>query len=296
MSNPVALLSLYLAFAVGLSSNLVSQAQLTFTIVDVSGARQTVISDIDGFGDIVGFFVDSSGVTHGFRKRLGSANSATGAFTQPINVPGSTGTWATGIDLNHIFVVGWYTDSNSIPHGFELASGKFTTVDVPGAMWTRALSVNSSGTIVGAYADSGGKIHGFLDDHGQGTFTPLDYPGATQTEINHIVNLRYMAGSFVDSSGVEHGVQGAAGILGSAIDFPGAGLTSANGVNDAVNIAGYYGSPGGPFHGYSLIGGQFQTVDFPGATDTRCNSINDSLEIVGQYTDSTGRVHGFIAK
>ena len=297
MSRLSAISSLSFALALGLCPTLLSQTQMTFATIDVPGARQTVAADIDGFGDVVGFYEDSSGVTHGFRKPPGNAASATGGFTRPINFPNSSGTWATGIDLNDIFVVGWYTDAKSVAHGFELASGQFTTVDVPGAVWTRALSVNSLGTIVGAYADSVGKIHGFLDDHGRGNFTTLDNPGATETEINHIVNLRYMAGSFIDSSGVAHGIQGADGMLGMVIDFPGAGFTSANGVNDAVNMVGYYGAgPAGPFHGYLLMGGQFQTIDFPGATDTRCNSISDSLKIVGQYTDSIGKVHGFLAK
>jgi hypothetical protein len=265
------------------------QEPLSFTRVDVGGAVETVVTDIDGFGDLVGFYRNAKGVHHGFRKMAGRITS--------ISVPGSTGTWVTGIDLNNIFVVGWYKDSRSKPHGFQLASGKFTTIDVPGAAWTRAFSVNSEGTIVGAYADTNGKVHGFLDDHGQAKFTTLDRQGAVFTEINHIVNLRYMAGTFIDSSGVEHGVQGADGMLGQVIDFPGAGLTSATGVNDAVEIVGYYGgSPAGPFHGYLLMGRQFRKIDFPGAIDTRCNSFSDALVIVGRYTDSDGKVHGFLAK
>jgi len=156
--------------------------------------------------------------------------------------------------------------------------------------------VNSLGTIVGAYANKTG-VHGFLDDHGQGIFTTLDFPGASVTEINSIVNLRYMAGFFVDSSKVEHGVVGADGMLGSAIKFPGAGLTTAQGVNNAINIAGYYGAgPAGPFHGYLLMGGQFRKIDFPRAIDTRCYAISDALAIVGRYTDATGKIHGFVAK
>ena len=102
---------------------------------------------------------------------------------------------------------------------------------------------------------------------------------------------------FIDSSGEEHGVEGASGMLGMSIDFPGAKLTTATGVNNAINIVGYYGtSNAGPFHGYLLMGGQFQTINFPGAIETRCNSVSDALEIVGRYTDSQGKIHGFTAK
>jgi hypothetical protein len=157
--------------------------------------------------------------------------------------------------------------------------------------------VNSLSTIVGAYADKAGAVHGFLDKNGLGTFTTLNVRGAVLTEVHSIVNLGYMAGIFVDSSSVEHGVRGAAGQLGSAINFPGAAITSADGVNDGIYIVGHYGaSAAGPFHGYLLSGGQFQKIDFPGATDTRCNGITDDLQIVGRYTDVKGVVHGFIAK
>ena len=264
------------------------QTALSFSTVDVPGATQTVVTDIDGSGNLVGFYV-SGDVSHGFRKVAGNFVS--------INFQGATGTWPSGIDLNNSYIVGWYTDSKSVSHGFKLASGTFKTINVPGAVWTRALSVNSMGTIVGAYADNAGKIHGFLDDRGNGVFTTLDYPEATLTEINHIVNLRYMAGMFIDSSGVEHGVQGADGMLGMAINFPGAKLTTATGVNNAVDIVGYYSSSNfGPFHGYLLTGGQFHTINFPDAIDTRCNSISDALEIVGRYTDRLGKIHGFFAK
>jgi hypothetical protein len=267
-----------------------SQRLLTFTTVDVRGATHTEANGVNLAGEIVGFYVDSKRVEHGFKDVAGKITT--------INFPGSTGTRAYGIDTNAIFIVGSYTDSTFTPHGFQLdASGKFTTVDVPGAAWTRVLSVNSADTIVGAYADTAGVVHGFLDKNGKGRFTTLDFAGAVLTEIHSIVNLRYMAGIFVDSSGVEHGVQGASGTLGSAITVPGAGLTSAEGVNDAINIVGHFGaSAAEPFHGYLFMGGQFQTIDFPGATDTRCNGISDAIEIVGRYTDVKGVVHGFLAK
>jgi hypothetical protein len=273
-----------------------AQAQIlsfqNFKSVTVDGSTHTEVNGIGGPTDgiIVGFYVDSNGVEHGFETVAGKIT--------PIDVPGSTGTRAYGVDLNDFYVVGTYTDSKLVVHGFELRpSGKFATIDVPHAVWTRAFSVNSAGTIAGAYADQAGIVHGFLDNNGKGKFTKLDFPKAVVTEITDIVNLRYMSGIFVDSSGAEHGVVGGAGELGAAINVPGAGLTAANGVNDAVEIAGYYGaSSAGPFHGYFFGADQFLTIDFPDATDTRCNGISDSLDIVGRYTDSNGVVHGFTAQ
>jgi hypothetical protein len=114
-----------------------SQTHLTFTTVTVRGAIHSEVNGADGFGDIVGFYIDANHVVHGFKDVAGKITT--------INFPGATGTRATGIDLNDIFIVGWYTDSKHTPHGFRLTAGQFTTVDVPNAAWTRALSVNSVG-------------------------------------------------------------------------------------------------------------------------------------------------------
>lgn len=266
-----------------------AQTSLTFRSLTVAGAIHTEANGADEAGDIVGFYIDSSHVEHGFKDVAGKITT--------INFPGATGTRVYGIDLNHIFIVGSYTDSHLTPHGFRLQSGTFTTIDVPGAAWTRALSVNSHGTIVGTYADKAGVVHGFLDQNGSGSFATLHFPHAILTEVTGIVNLRYMSGIFVDSSGLEHGIFGADGQFVSAVNVPGAHLTAANGVNDGTDVVGYYGaSATGPFHGFLLMGGQFETIDFPGAIDTRCNGISDGLQILGRYTDAKGVVHGFSAK
>jgi len=47
-------------------------------------------------------------------------------------------------------------------HGFLLAEGEFTTIDVPGAMGTLPTGINAAGQIVGGYTDASGTGHGFL--------------------------------------------------------------------------------------------------------------------------------------
>lgn len=261
----------------------------TFTTLDFPGAIHTEAYGMDLAGDIVGFYVDTNNVNHGFKE--------TGAEFTTIDFPSATGTQVFGIDLDGIKIVGTYTDPGLVCHGFVLASNTFTTVDVPSAVSTRAFSVNSLGTVVGSYTDSAGKVHGFLDQNGNGAFTTLDFPKATLTEIHSIANLRYMAGIIIGSQDIEHGVQGANGALVAEVNVPGAALTSADGVNDAIDIVGHFGeSAAGPFHGYLLMGGKFRLINFPGATDTRCNGITDGLEILGRYTDAQGVIHGFLAK
>jgi hypothetical protein len=58
-------------------------------------------------------------------------------------------------------IVGYYYDAEENPHGFLYVDGSLTTIDFPGAIWTRALWMNNSDKIVGSYADGGGN-HGFI--------------------------------------------------------------------------------------------------------------------------------------
>ncbi len=277
---------------------------LVFQSVTVPGATETEVTGTamrrlgSGEGDIVGFYVDSKGVNHGFLK-----NQA-GKITT-IDVPGSTGTWVSGIELTAAYIAGWYTDSNMVPHGFSrpLPTGNFKTIDVPGAVWTKAYSVDIDGTVFGAYSDTDGVVHGFSfdDPFGGKGFRTLDFPGSTRTEIHGSSNYGHgFSGIFVDSSGAERGFLGSDGNFMYAIDFPDAGLTSVNGLDTGTGsyLVGYYGaSAAGPFHGFVTNdgNGRYQTIDFPGATDTRCTGMDDGPRITGRYTDSQGVVHGFSA-
>src|SRR5262245_19683810 len=78
-----------------------------------------------------------------------------------LDVPGSSSTVATGIDVLGR-TVGYYID-NGETHGFLMSGGVFSKIDFPGSGWTVVYGVNSSGQIVGAYGSSELSIHhGFL--------------------------------------------------------------------------------------------------------------------------------------
>jgi probable HAF family extracellular repeat protein len=59
----------------------------------------------------------------------------------------------------------------------------FTTIDVPGALQSRATGINDSGQIVGSFQGTGG-VHGFLATGG--SFTTFDVLGAGSTFANGI--------------------------------------------------------------------------------------------------------------
>ena len=87
------------------------------------------------------------------------------------------------------------------------------------------------------------------------------------------------------------------------VDFPGAALTVANGINAGGDIVGQY-TIGGVSHGFVLSGGVYTSIDFPSAdplnpvTSTVARGIGPGGDIVGTYrlaTEPTAvPAHGFL--
>src|SRR5271170_5659758 len=76
-----------------------AQAQNVLLTVDVPGARETDCNAINKSGIVVGYYVDSSGVNHGFALIQGSFRY--------LDVPRAQATFPYGInDQNQ--AVGWY--------------------------------------------------------------------------------------------------------------------------------------------------------------------------------------------
>ena len=118
---------------------------------------------INATGQIVGFFNNPGEVQrHGFLY--------TGGVFTTIDVPGADTfeTEAWGIDDSGQ-IVGAFTTYVRRPdgyfdirtHGFLDTGGVFTTIDVPGAVLTQAIGINTTGQIVGAFRNEMGT-HGFL--------------------------------------------------------------------------------------------------------------------------------------
>ena len=128
-----------------------------------------------------------------------SVSAAPYTFTTLV-VPGARFTDASGIN-NAGQVVGVFSDSRGVFHGFINTGGTFTTLDVPGAGETDAFGINNAGQVVGFFGDSGGQ-HGFINTGS--TFTTLDVPGASLTGADGINNAGQVVGGFSDSSG-DHG-------------------------------------------------------------------------------------------
>src|SRR5262245_33341147 len=120
------------------------------TLDDPLGTVETVAQGVNNADQVVGFYLASTGVFHGF-----FVDAAFGLYA-PIDDPnagtsgggGGQGTYAQDINNAHQ-IVGYYVDSSNRYHGFLYANGSYATLDVPGATLTRALGINDVGQIVG---------------------------------------------------------------------------------------------------------------------------------------------------
>ena len=176
------------AFAVSAFAQTSTVVTFKYTQLDYPGAASTVANGINNGNIIVGTYVDSAGLLHGFRY-------GNGAFSA-INYPGSGQTTALGIN-DQGDIVGWYTIGTSTtgapPHGYVLHSGTFKTIDYPGNQFgTTAVGINKNGTIIGNFDNSQGYVYQ------NGTFTLLNAQQQsgepTDTVLNGINNLGVVAG------------------------------------------------------------------------------------------------------
>ena len=205
--------------------------------IDYPTATQTVADGINASSQIVGYYLDVDGIAHGFLYIGGS-------FT-PIDYPGAIYTQAREISESGE-IVGDY-DGAGLLHGFLYVQGVFTSIDYPGALGgTVADGINTSGQIVGYYANSPGSAqHGFL--LAGTTFTEINYPAATATFVYGINSTGQIVGEY-DMNGIQHGFLGVG--AGSSIDYPGAVSSVASGINSSGQIVGQYVDSKGALHGF----------------------------------------------
>jgi hypothetical protein len=194
----------------------------------------------------------------------------------------------------------------------------FTTIDVPGAVYTEMIGINSAGDIVGNYGqDTSQDSHGFM--YSNGAFTYFDYPGQTFTVPHAINDMQVIAGyvgispvfGFIydgtnfasvndgnNSATVVLGINNAAELVGGAgTIYTTKGFASRSGVFKTLNVPGaytyVYGSGvnnTGAIVGWTdsdsfmCRGTNCKIMDFPGASHTEVEGINDSGMMVGWYT------------
>jgi len=277
----------------------------TFTLINFPGAPDTLAEAINSGAkasdeQIVGAY--GPGVQDlggdGFLLRIKRSTGAVSETFQTVDFSGGSTQTAGGVNDSGQ-IVGHYSDSLGVFHGYELSGGTYTTINVSfsGAVDTFPYGIDNAGDIVGCWSRSGNTAGGF--ELSGGTYTQLQFPGGTGTCGHAINNKGDITGYYDDTSGA-HGFVLSAGIY-TSIDVPGAVETIAGGINDAGDIVGTYCTTSACIaaldgaQGFLLSKGVFSTINVPGASATAPISISDKGILVGWYADCAGITHSFIA-
>jgi hypothetical protein len=146
-----------------------SNAQVTFTTIDVPGAGFTGVEGINTAGDMVGYYgTNGSYPAHAFVLRDGN-------FTF-FDQPGSSSTSATGINDSGLIV--GYADAGSHAVGFMYDEIGFTPIRYGNSGDTFPIALNNAREVVGSTGTlDGSKGFVFRRDH----FRDVNFPGGAIT-------------------------------------------------------------------------------------------------------------------
>ena len=169
-----------------------------FSTVDFPGAVTSYLAGMNSRGDVVGTYTLADNLRHTFV--MNADPFSPGGRFKAIDDPAGAA-FAGPIGMRGDDIVGAYF-SGGAGHGFLLADGMYTTIDVPGASYTNATGVNAIGQIVGRYTLDG-VTHGYLLSGGQ--ITSYDFPGAIFTGATTITVNGDILGRFQDANKVFHG-------------------------------------------------------------------------------------------
>jgi probable HAF family extracellular repeat protein len=223
---------------------------------------------------------------------FGSAQAAEAQYTYTkIMYPGSTWTEASSINDNGQ-VVGTYTDTAGIAHGFLYQNGVYTKLDYPGKAHNYAFGINDAGTMVGSFSEvmPRGPYHASL--RVGSTWSEFDFPG-NETDGRAINSNGDIVGIYNAGFGTpDHGFL-KVGENYTSIDYPGASLTYVFGLNDSGWVTGTYRDALGLLKGFVYKDGAYSSVTYPTATETYIGGINNANTMVGWKVEG-GKVNGFV--
>ena len=249
------------------------------TPFNVPGALTTTVNGIDNSGNMVGTYVDQSGVPHGFEFTSAQQliNIDYGFYeTVCYGVVGQTVVGA------HVTPAGWW-------QAFYYSQGTFLDLPIKdGVRGSGAYGINVAGLIVGWYQDSNTFVHGFeWNGKGPKGYKTIDAPGMIDTVALAINHKGWITLHGNDSNGLGYGWL-----------KKGKNLTQMNngqvdvwplGISDTGDIVIAWAN--GSWHGGLLLKSGFYTFDEPQSGGTWFTGINTNRNIVGYYRDPIQQIN-----
>lgn len=197
------------------------------------------------------------------------------------------GTYPVAINSSGV-IVGYFTDSAGVEHGFIRATdGTFTTVDDPPGTYTQLTAINSLGLVAG----NGTNDLGFVR-YRSGNIGPLAVAGAQCVVPVAMNDAGQIAGIACRDFPIERGF---VWTHGSSIVFtvPGAGsFVQVAGLNSSGTIAGTCNSARDQYSSQAFVrdsAGNVTTFSATSSTKyTYATGINSSGQIAGYYATGSG--------
>jgi hypothetical protein len=203
--------------------------------------KETWFTGMNDAGVTVGYF--GLYFLHGFVK--------SGSNAVRVDYPGSSTLFTElhGINKWHTIVGTYVTDSAQ--GSFKLINGKFISLKIPNAARLYAYGINDNGAITGKYSKTPfgqpGFFHGFRLRQ-DGTYISIDHPSGLQhtgTEIRDLNSAGVMVGNWLSRDlscldcfdPLQHGFIFKNGQFKN-LQYPGASLTTARGINNNEVIVG----------------------------------------------------------
>jgi uncharacterized membrane protein len=163
-------------------------------IAGPAGATASAADSINDKGEIVGSYVDSAGVTHGFYL-------AGGKYHYPLDVPGASATFPAAINDGGNIVLYWVDSKGAYESSLlpNYKSRKYKRINVPGAASSFGQNLNSVGDVPYAWEDSNNNVHGALLLGGK--YYKFDRPKSVYTMANGINDHHLIVGSNIPTGG-----------------------------------------------------------------------------------------------
>ena len=262
----------------------------SFEVPNASFPSVTAINNagqIAGHSDDLGFLLQPNGDVESFA---------------PPNA-GSTLVW--GLDDNGQVVGSFFTtadfEPDGVAQGYIYNGTDFTIVNPFPQFPERSVEltgINSNGQISGFYLlpDFAGGTS-FLLEGENFNVTNLDIEGSDRTLAWDINDAGKVVGQYRIPDVRNSAFLWENGNIIEELDFPGAGFTTARGINNNDSIVGWLISDETEqfINGFIWENGEFEGINFPGATSTFATGMNDGGLIVGHYRDEEGNGIGFRA-
>ncbi len=164
-----------------------------------------------------------------------------------------------------------------------VGQGKYTQIDYPGALFTAAYGVNSSGDVSGWYEDAGDILHGFLLSGG--SFATIDYPGAASTTVFGMNNVGQIVG-YSDNPAVGFAYDISSQTF-TEIAYPNSPFgTRIYSINDSGEAVGYFYDSEEQPTAFTWSDSIFYQIAPEGSTASVVFGIADDGDVVGYFLNS----------